>query len=265
MTGPSPSVVSLLSALSMLLFFGVAWVLAFRLLGLARRTRQTPEVTLALSYLLIAGIGYPMCAVSVGASGSLGADLALTLLVAGTIIVRVGLASMFVFTWKAFRPDSRWAMGGCVLAALALAVNGFQAVQVLYAAPSFEVAAQSIGSHPITVLVIVMSTLAYGWPALESLRYYGLLRRRLSLGLAEPLVVNRFLLWGVACSSSVVANLINIGAALSGRSIVAYAPALAISSLSGVLASVLLILAFLPPPSYVRRVEGRAGEGSSAD
>ena len=167
MTGQPLTAALLLSFVSMLLFCGVAWVLAFRLLSLARRTRQAPEVALALSYLFIAGVGYPMCAASVGASDSLGSKLALALLVAGTIIVRVGLAAMFVFTWKAFRPGSRWAMGGCALAALVLTVNGFQAVRVLYAAPSFEVAAQSIGSHPITVGVIMMSAVAYGWPALE--------------------------------------------------------------------------------------------------
>jgi hypothetical protein len=264
MTGQPLTAALLLSFLSMLLFCGVAWVLTFRLLGLARRTRQVPEVALALSYLFIAGIGYPMCAASVGASGSLDPDLALTLLVVGTVIVRVGLAAMFVFTWKAFRPDSRWAMGGCALAALVLAVNGLQAVEVLYAAPSFKVAAQSIGSHPITVAVILTSAVAYGWPALESLRYYALLRRRLSLGLAEPLVVNRFLLWGVACSASVAANLINVAIASRGLSIMAHAPVLVVSSLSGVLSSVLLILAFLPPPSYVRLVEGRAAGSSSA-
>ena len=264
MTGQPLTAALLLSFVSMLLFCGVAWVLAFRLLSLARRTRQAPEVALALSYLFIAGVGYPMCAASVGASDSLGSKLALALLVAGTIIVRVGLAAMFVFTWKAFRPGSRWAMGGCALAALVLTVNGFQAVRVLYAASSFEVAAQSIGSHPITVGVIMMSAVAYGWPALESLRYYTLVRRRLSLGLAEPLVVNRFLLWGIACSSSVAANVVNVVTASRGLSIVAHAPVLVISALSGVLASVLLILAFLPPPSYVRLIEGRAAGGPSA-
>ena len=78
---------------------------------------------------------------------------------------------------------------------------------------------------------------------------------------AWPLVVNRSLLWGAACSCSVVVNLINIAVALSGLNLLGHAPALVGSSLAGILVAVLLILAFVPLPSYVRLVEGRTAEG----
>src|SRR5690606_3537968 len=35
------------------------------------------------------------------------------------------------------------------------------------------------------------------WTMVESYRYYGLLRRRLALGLSDPLLTNRFFLWGI--------------------------------------------------------------------
>jgi len=251
----------LLGAVSLLLFCGVAWVLAVRLLGLARRTRQTPEAALAISYLLIAGLGYPLCAASVEVGRSVGPGPALVLLAAGSTLSSLGLVAMFVFTWKAFRSNSRWALGACSLAILAITVNGFQKVQMLHAAPSFEAVAQSVASHPLSVQLVLLSALAFAWPAWESLRYYGLLRRRLSLGLAEPLVANRFLLWGVACSSSVLASLLNAAIAASGQNILEHTPVLVASSLAGVLNSVLLILAFLPPPSYARFIEGRASGG----
>ena len=43
----------------------------------------------------------------------------------------------------------------------------------------------------------VLRTGALLWLAFESLRYWSLLRRRLRLGLADPLVTNRFLLLGI--------------------------------------------------------------------
>jgi hypothetical protein len=248
----------LLGGVSLLLFCGVAWVLAIRLLCLARRTRQAPEALLAIAYLLIAGLGYPLSAASMDSSGNLSPGPALALLALGSVLSGLGLAAMFVFTWKAFRPDSRWALGACSVAILAITVNGFLKVQMLYAAPSFKAVAQAVATHPLSVQVILIAVLAFAWPAWESLRYHGLLRRRLSLGLAEPLVANRFLLWGIACSSSVFASVLNAGIAASGQNILEHTPVLVVSSLAGVLNSVLLILAFLPPPSYVRFIERRA-------
>jgi hypothetical protein len=43
------------------------------------------------------------------------------------------------------------------------------------------------------------------WTAIESLRYYGLMRRRVPLGLADPLVANRFLLWGMGACFTILA------------------------------------------------------------
>jgi hypothetical protein len=40
------------------------------------------------------------------------------------------------------------------------------------------------------------------WGAVEALRWWRLLRRRLALGLADPVVTNRFLLWGLACAGT---------------------------------------------------------------
>jgi hypothetical protein len=79
------------------------------------------------------------------------------------------------------------------------------------------------------------------------------------LGLADPVVVNRFLLWGIACTSSLFISLVNVATALVGLSIVQYQPAMITSALLGVVNSILLILAFLPPASYLRFIRGRAG------
>jgi len=264
MNGPELSPALMLSGLSMLMFCVVSWVLAIRLLRLARRTHETPEIALALSYLFIAGIGYPMCAASVGAIESLGPDHARFLLSLGTVIIRAGLAAMLVFAWQSLRPTSSWAKWACLLGSLAVTVNAVQSIIAFHSASSFEVVARTVGSDSATIQIIVISMLIYAWPAVESLRYYRLLKRRRSLGLAEPIVVNRFLLWGVACSSSVVVNIMNLVVALRGLNIMDNPTALVGSSLMGVLASVLLIFAFLPPAWYMSFVAGDAGEGAAS-
>ena len=43
-----------------------------------------------------------------------------------------------------------------------------------------------------------MVVLAFAWGGFEALRYFFLLRRRQALGLADPVVTNRFLLWAIA-------------------------------------------------------------------
>jgi hypothetical protein len=41
----------------------------------------------------------------------------------------------------------------------------------------------------------------YAWAIFESFHYYVMLKRRLVLGLADPLIVDRFFYWGVSTSA----------------------------------------------------------------
>jgi hypothetical protein len=133
----------------------------------------------------------------------------------------------------------------------------------IFGAPSYAAAAVFAGTGPATVAIVALTAVVFGWPAAESLGYYVKLRRRQTLGLADPVVVNRFLLWGIACASSVFIAFVNVGAALAGRNIMEFQPAMIISATLGVMNSTLLILAFLPPAPYLRFVRRRAGLGEA--
>jgi hypothetical protein len=96
------------------------------------------------------------------------------------------------------------------------------------------------------------------WTLVESYRYYGLMRRRLALGLAQPLVTNRFLLWGSASlgtalatwSSSIPFLLIHQPAALA-----AWTPPIQIFTATvGVATVTVYYLTFFPPAWYRRWV-----------
>jgi hypothetical protein len=257
--GAPPGFAEILSALSMLAYSLFAWVFALRLLNTVRGTRSIPEASVATGYLFIAGIGYPMVAASIGASESLGGTTSLSLQVAGIVVLRVGLAGIFVFTWQTFRAETAWAKAFTLVAIGMLAAITVHGIGELSRAPSFEAAVALEVSGPAAVASIGLAALAFAWPAAEALGYHVKLRRRQALGLANPVVVNRFLLWGIACSSSVFIAGVNLAATVAGRNILEYQPAMITSATLGIANSVLLILAFLPPAPYLRFVRRRAG------
>jgi hypothetical protein len=100
--------------------------------------------------------------------------------------------------------------------------------------------------------------LGYGWAALEPARYHLLMRRRVKLDLAEPLVANRFLLW------SVYAGLFCLGQLVWDVGLVFYGEVSTLDVLTAgmtVGAEAALFLAVFPPVWYARRVCAAAGSG----
>jgi len=263
MNGSPLGFAELLTAISMLGYSLFAWIFAVRLLRMVRGIWSLPEVSLATGYLFVAGIGYPMIAASIGAWESLGETTALSIQIVGAIILRVGLAGIFVFTWQTFRAEAGWARALTIVGILLLAANTVHGFIALLNAPSFDAAVVVAGRGPATIASIALAALAFCWPAAESLGYYLKLRRRQALGLADPVVVNRFLLWGIACASSVFIACANVATAVAGRNIMEYQPAMITSATLGIMNSILLILAFLPPASYLRFVRRRAGMAPS--
>ena len=97
---------------------------------------------------------------------------------------------------------------------------------------------------------------------IESYRYYALMRRRLALGLADPLVTNRFFLWGTAAIGTALAIWISsISFFLAGRPqlVEAWTPAIEVATASvGVVTVSIFYLTFLPPGWYRRWIASTA-------
>jgi hypothetical protein len=164
------------------------------------------------------------------------------------IASRVGIAAsvlcMIAFTRLAFRPDGGAARALSWLLVGALLVGFFGS----------GLAGDWIGLRNDLAWVWleqIAVTVVYGWAALEPARYHLLMRRRVTLGLAEPLVANRFLLWsayaGLFCLSQIFWN---VSLALfSGSSNLDV-----LGAGCTVSAEAALLLAVFPPAWYVRRV-----------
>lgn len=162
------------------------------------------------------------------------------------VACRAGLgASVFclvLFTRVAFRPGSR--AGGALAAGLGLAMlAGFVGSGTLGDWGGFR------NDNAWIWLENAAQLAAYVWASAEAAAYYAKLRRRRRLGLADPLVVNRILLWAVYGGAFAVSHVAWMGVVAWSEDLTALDPLLVALSVGGQLA---LWLAFAPPLPYRR-------------
>jgi hypothetical protein len=239
-------------AFSTLLLFVVGWVIGLRLVLLWRRTRRVPELTIGLGILLIGGLSYPLAGLSTPLRES-APGAAWACLVASATISHIGLTSNCIFNWKVFRPSAGWAR---LLVALSVAAIAIGFAGNLAAALHGGVAAMA-GKKGWTLFLMAEAAVAFGWGAVESLVYYDKLRRRLVFGMADPIVANRFLLWGISSAATVIGCLVDAFFAVTSPLSVLDPVALLVSGASGAVSAVVMTLTFVPPSAYVRFIEAR--------
>ena len=169
-------------------------VIGVHLLLLARRTLQAPELLLGLSFVITL-IGNCMFIVALD-TGVANYAWSVDLVQVGIIVVDIGVAFMALFNLRVYRRGSRiaavltWVLIACMI--------GSQLVTwALLDTVSRTLPAWYWPKYSFRALV-------YVWGAIEALRYHHLLTRRVRHGLADPVVANRFFLWGVASVLAVI-------------------------------------------------------------
>jgi hypothetical protein len=257
MNGNVVGIPELMSGISMLGFIIVSWILSVRLLLLWRSTRGLPELSLAILYLAIGAVGYPLAALGTNPPSGMGVDLTRVVMLCGMTMVRAGVAAAFFFTWHAFRPGEAWAKWLSFAGARALRVRFYRPLLSVLQETDRGAIAAATGDDGI-ITTILLSAIAFTWASIESIHHYSMTRRRLALGLTDPVVVNRLLRWGIVTTSSAVVNFMTLGVIMAGLNPFENGAALIASALSGVINSTLLILAFVPPPAYLRMIRRQA-------
>jgi hypothetical protein len=244
----------LLAALCLILYIGVTTVVGSRLLWLGLRTHHRPEVLLGAGSVLVGTVGLPLSFVS-GFGGASG-EVHVALWSASELVTQVGILCFYGFTQQVFRPGVTWARAAIVLAAVALPVCLAGATHALAAAPPEMLSAQATGGW------LLFCQFGYGgafvWSAVEGLSNYSSARRRVAIGLLEPAVANRFLLFAIfgLCGAGIV--LANAAAILLGHNIATSLVVLIPSATLSLASSVVLLLAILPPPWYRARLNRTA-------
>lgn len=219
-------------------------VVGVRLLMLASRTRRLPELSFGSSFVLMGVVGYPLSIVARKAALA-GAPIPALL---PTALFFQNLASMMILvgTWRTFRAESRWPLAVLWIAAVAFVAS--------LAGDSLVAGAWTLrDGGPWYELGFWARAGAYAWSAAEAGRCYGMMRRRLAVGLADPVVVDRFRLWAVSSSAITAAFLVFYMGRLWAENVATSVPVLAATSVVGLIAGLSMWLAFVPPPAYLRR------------
>lgn len=227
-------------------FLLASLAIGLRLLWLARKSRQVPELAVAVAFLAGGFLGYGL--VVLWSAKLVPPDAIRVCQLASLVAIDLGAMAMALFTFRVFRPEEP-------LALLALAVLGMllgMGLLCLWLAPGGDPApiARELSFWGTTTGTL----LAYGWASSESFAFYAVMRRRRRVGLGDPLVTNRLLLWGISWSSSALISAIYIAVHLSGQRRPLGPVVSIVSSILILVAALGAWLAFFPPAPYRRRI-----------
>jgi hypothetical protein len=231
------------TAIGFAAFFVVALLVGARLLLLWRETRQLPELLIGIGVLGIGPVGFAVTVLSQLLADA--SPVASTVCYAlAQLAVSAGALAKLIFNWRVYHPHSRIAGGVVVVGGLALL-----GVYVEMAWRGFPIEAPGLRHLPLVAALL--------WGAVEALRYRERLRRRARLDLGDPVLENRFLVWGIGAAAAGIGSLFSVvGGLLGGAEALVDPGLLLLLSLHGMLAALCMWLAFLPPQAYLRYLTG---------
>jgi len=214
------------------------------LLRLAARTGQLPEQLLGWNFACMGG-SYILYAVPSGLS--LEAETPWYLL--GRIVYGIGCMLVAAFTRRVFRPTGRWA--GVLVWCCVLVFSSGIALSCLTGDPAgFSLA------DPGFWLEWCAETVPYAWLTAEAVLARARARRRLRLGLSDPHLCNRFLLWGLFGALQLGSALIMVPLYSAYTLVGSFTSHMDVILGGFEITSVVMVwLAFAPPPAYRRWLE----------
>jgi len=218
------------------------------------RSRAFPETAIGVALLGTGAVGLPLQVLSRLAAADHPGMIAVLAgggLASGTL----GMMALCTFTWRVFRPGSRLSRGVCF--GLCLLLSGSALAQALVSGLGANV------EYHWLVLAVAERLIVLAWTALEAGAYHGRLRKRCRIGLAGPMMVNRFLLASVAAAAAcgiclVIGVMLVSGVLLRESALLGLVFTLATSVSAGS-----LWLICIPFPAYTRFIEARAASASA--
>lgn len=227
-------------------------LLGVRLLVLAARSRKLPELWIGLFFVSTTpGAWLLMRAVGAVRAGVVPAWATVA---TGMALVAVGTIAAWLFTYQVFRSESRVALAVAVAGSLLCLWGAFQQVGGL---------SLQIDVSRVRLEFVVARALCFGWATWEAARMYRMMRRRTALGLGDPVVRNRFLLfalWSAPMSLLPLLQTVDRLVGTPGRY------PLWVSVLArpiGAMMLVAIFLNFFPPRAYLRWLRRESPEARS--
>jgi hypothetical protein len=244
-------------AVAMVAFVLACSAVGLRLLWLAWGGGGRAAWLCGTGFSSIALIGFPMGVIS-GQGYAPAGEVNLPLSALGLFANTAGIGCFYAFTVTVFRPGVAWARGLAGAAIAGMLASSVATVAATTTAPaqasSFEV------TWGFTMAFQILCTLGFGWIAVEGLREWSRSRRRLALGLSDPVISNRLLMWGVFGASTTLLCLV-LAALLVQGTPSATSPVAQVSQAAfGVTSSAAAMLAFFPPRAYRERLRRGAAD-----
>lgn len=231
-------------------------VIGVRLLKLSMRTGEKPERLLGASFLL-----WGLCYQFFGLPIILADDsLQPSCYFAGRLCLAAAAIPFAVFTQVVFRPKSRLAAGliaaisACLVAGLAssLWLGNWENLNPL--------------SNPWWWPEWVAQTATLFWMAGEALSQFSKSRQRRRLGLCEPLVSNRYLLWGLASAIWVLVQVVVLAQDITFERTGVWGASFDFQVGALELAAIAMVwTTFFPPAFYRRWINGTAPTANKAE
>jgi hypothetical protein len=175
-------------------------VVGTRLLRLASRTGEAPERLLGVMFLFTGAAFFVYQLPILMDSEALWTPLSF----AGRVLYLPAPFILAVFTRQVFRTESLWA-SWLVHGSAALLAAGVMGSVLRGDWEGFSI------SNPWFWPEWLGYTIPFGWAGAESFIQYRQARRRRRLGLCDPLVSNRLLLWGCFGVAQVCTSLVTLG------------------------------------------------------
>lgn len=239
------------ASLCMLTIAIVTFVVGARLFSQGAGHRKLPELAFGTAFLA-------------GSLGAVGAQLgqrfwwtqadefALAMNATCFAIQVVGTLALFFVTWRVFRPNEGWGFMLCAVG------SSFTVLAWIVRWMDGDFLLGQLETPGIAVYHAARVTV-FAWCGYEALHYHGLLKRRMTLGLADPIAAQQIFMWGVSAvaaagvSATIVTSVFGLG-----RHPLELPGSLALLMLLGLTLSACMWCAFFPPEPLRRRARGRA-------
>lgn len=165
-----------------------------------------------------------------------------------------------LFTWLVFRPETSWARS-LAIALSTVAVTIHLARVWLGSSIGPEALFETNTGIALFWLAAATRAVCFGWACAEASAYYGKVRKQVTLGILDPLVANRFLLW--ACWSGITTVMLGLRIAtpfLTNTQVDPPMPPtwLIVAQLVAGVSCALVVWLTFAPPRFYRRLVRRA-------
>jgi hypothetical protein len=229
----------------------IVLIVGVRLFLLSRQTGHAPEYFLALMFLIWA-LGYALYDIPYAFTEG---DESIAPFFAYSSLLAFNLGNVFLalFTRGVFRQKERWAGWLVIAIAICLVLGSVGTAWV----GDWEQADPL--SNPGYWPQIVGGLAPAVWMGAEGLAHYARARKRLKIGLCEPLTCHHFLLWGLAGALWAILEFVIVAQDFVYLGAGAWSGVLGIfNGLLEIIPVALMWLVFFAPAGYRRWIEGPA-------